>query len=1506
MGVTSPGHVRGTTRPGGYARLSLLLPVLALLLGALCALLAPPAQAQTQTQTLLSATLKVDEANGKFGCSNYDDAQNDCSSASVLTDDDFLFQGIIYGVTVLRWDKTGKKLEWQVGNSPTDWKGLFGLLTLNVGGTSLAVSDAGTGNRHLEWPFDPDPDWTDGQSVALSLTGPALLPPPAPASLDATTPAPNTIRLFWSFSPSARTDRFVIEVSADGGTTWRHLATLTGGSHYSHTGLPGGTVRHYRVKARNIGGGVNADSAWSETASATALHASAPAKPTGIALEPVVNGVKLTWDDPNDATLGHEYRLASADNFGPWTAIPGSEVKRELGKLTYTVTGLSPFVSYAFQLRAVRGAVKGVELGTTLLGRQRPLGGGPPAGLTVPWDWTHLPVGPDGGPAFTDGESFRLLFMTVGERDATSNDMAEYNRFVQAGAPTAGTRALVSTLTVQAHENTATDTGAAVPIWWLGGDKVADNYADFWDGSWDSRVARSVHGDPAGGLVWTGSVASGRRELNRHAGAARVRYGWPARAGGAVSLDDAPATRRHRLYGLSPVITVKGAQPEPGPNAVRVVQGYRSDYGGRAHLLADSLRVSWNRFDGGFVCDYLVEWKSGDEEYGAERRMEVSGLAPTHATIGELEPGTAYTVRVRRSGGARYSPWFLMGEKTYTLPAEEAPAAPAPGLEWARVNGAELALRFDGVLDESSKPPAGAFPVSVAGAARGVWAVSVRQDLVTLTLAEPVSADEAVTVGYAPPSRGPRLRLSGGGADVAAFSGQAVTNDTPPGQPQRQSPPGTEGPLTARVEAAPSEHRGKGRFELRVAFGAPVTGRAKDAAIEVTGGTLARAARVDERKDLWELRVQPSGYGAVTVTLPATADCAASGAVCTADGRRLASALTHTVPGPVTVSVANARAKEGEDETLDFQVALSRAASAPVTVRYATRNGTAKKNKDYRQAKGTLVFAAGETSKTVSVALIDDAKDEGEETFTLLLTRATGAVIADGEATGTIENDDPMPQAWLARFGRTVATQAVDAVTERLEGGASSHVTLGGQQVSLDSPQGRAEAAAEIEAVAAALGAGPADRWPRDPWTRGGPSDDGAGPSSQTMTGRELLLGSAFHLQSQGVAGGPAFAAWGRVATGGFDGEEDGVTMDGTVTTGFLGADVSSGRWLAGAAVALSEGEGSFALSGAAAGESAFDQGEIESSLTSVLPYARLELNERVSAWAMAGYGTGELVLTEKNAAAGKNPAVTERHKADLTMTMGALGGRGTLVDAPEGGGFALALRGDAFWVRTESDATEGMEGATADATRLRLILDASRPFALAGGGTLTPSFEVGLRHDGGDAETGTGVELGAGLAWADPASGVSAELRGRWLAAHESGAYEEWGASGSVRIDPGERGRGLSLTLVPTVGAAGSGTGNLWSAADARGFGSPSGTFEAEQRLDAEVSYGLAMFGERFTGTPHAGLGLSDTARELRLGWRLAPADGGDFELHLDAARRDSVGDVPEHRVGFGLTARW
>ena len=147
-----------------------------------------------------------------------------------------------------------------------------------------------------------------------------------------------------------------------------------------------------------------------------------------------------------------------------------------------------------------------------------------------------------------------------------------------------------------------------------------------------------------------------------------------------------------------------------------------------------------------------------------------------------------------------------------------------------------------------------------------------------------------------------------------------------------------------------------------------------------------------------------------------------------------------------------------------------------------------------------------------------------------------------------------------------------------------------------------------------------------------------------------------------------------------------------------------------------------------------------------------------------------------------------------------------------------------------------------------------------------------------------------------------------RTLIAHEDSGYEEWGASGAMRLGPGASGRGLSFRLAPTWGVASSGVDRLWSARDAQGL-APDGTFEPERRLDAELGYGLAAFGGGFTGTPNLGFGLSDGAREVRIGWRLTPAaqDPSGFELNLDATRRESADDTaPEHAVRLGLGVRW
>ncbi|MCW2244376.1 cellulase family glycosylhydrolase [Azospirillum canadense] len=113
-----------------------------------------------------------------------------------------------------------------------------------------------------------------------------------------------------------------------------------------------------------------------------------------------------------------------------------------------------------------------------------------------------------------------------------------------------------------------------------------------------------------------------------------------------------------------------------------------------------------------------------------------------------------------------------------------------------------------------------------------------------------------------------------------------------------------------------------------------------------------------------------------------------------------------------------------------FTVKLSQAYSQAVTVDYATADGTAKAGSDYTAASGKLTFAAGETSKTVTVKVLSDTVTEGSETFNLKLSNATQATIADATGVGTI-NPPGTAQALSADvdvLNHTVTQQATATV----------------------------------------------------------------------------------------------------------------------------------------------------------------------------------------------------------------------------------------------------------------------------------------------------------------------------------------------------------------------------------------------------------------------------------------------------------------------------------------------
>ena len=737
--------------------------------------------------------------------------------------------------------------------------------------------------------------------------------------------------------------------------------------------------------------------------------------------------------------------------------------------------------------------------------------------------------------------------------------------------------------------------------------------------------------------------------------------------------------------------------------------------------------------------------------------------------------------------------------------------------------------------------------------------------------------------------------LPSGLAAGSASSVQVTITDNGAQQQQQRTEP-----LTAAFERAPAAHDGTGSFWFNVRFSEALGETANapaDTSFAVQGGKVKRVRKL--KAGLWRVRIAPKSWRDVTVSLSGGRDCAAKGAVCTADGRALSNSPSLEVGGPVRIRIAGGKAREGRDSSIDFAVTLNRAAAHAVSVDYATADGTAMAGADYTAASGTLTFAPGETAKTVSVAILDDAIDEGKEKFVLRLSNPKGAYLRNmhREAKGVIRNDDPLQSTWLAHFGRMVASDVLEAVTARLETprDAGAYLTFAGQPLDpwrtgdVQAPAGFAPAFGARGAPANDDGVF-ARRGLSGAWT------DPAATTSRSMTGRELLAGTSFRaVLGNGV--GPLWTSWGQGASvSQFSTTVPGLDLSGTSATGLMGMDFRQGRLLMGFAMTHSLGEGT--------GHDPGWRYALESTATMMVPYARLALSERMSVWGLAGTGTGSLSLD-------LDGAVPQHYRTDLSMKLAAAGVRGDLVTPAEPGGFALALKADAFWVRTESDRVAVSEfgnlmAARGESSRVRAVLDGSRTFALAGGATLAPSLELGLRHDGGDAETGTGLEVGAVLGYANPLRGLDMALRVHGLAVHAQDGYNEWGVSGSLRLVPGAAGRGLSMSLTPSWGADPGGSERLWRLPDVSGLAANDDA-DPSSRLDAEVGYGMAMFGGRFTGTPNAGFGLSDTAREVRMGWQLNPAGTpDDFSFRIEAARRESAGDTPEHRIGFGVTSRW
>ena len=622
------------------------------------------------------------------------------------------------------------------------------------------------------------------------------------------------------------------------------------------------------------------------------------------------------------------------------------------------------------------------------------------------------------------------------------------------------------------------------------------------------------------------------------------------------------------------------------------------------------------------------------------------------------------------------------------------------------------------------------------------------------------------------------------------------------------------------------------------------------------------------------------------------------------DGGRL-SATTA-----VTVTVINVNeAPVFEQASYEFKLAENRIGPVELVTLTATDKDAGDTIAYALSAGDTNLFSIDETSGALSYIGPGEDFESEPNRYDLTVSATDGERLsAEAEVTVTVTDEDEgaiararlrrVNEAILPELSRAIVSGVVESVADRIED-ARMRMAGDARLAIAGHPVGAAAADEEVlERIRLREARDRRHRWQET-------------LDAETMDWKEALRGTSFALPLSGgdsvSPGGPgAVTVWGggdrRALSGGDRGRP--VEWDGDVVGARLGVDARLRDDLL-AGLALSWSRGSFDWTDRSDAGDQEMKGTHGSEMTSLHPYVGWWSGEGASLWASLGYGRGDVEIEDDEAG---------RQTSDAALSTAAAGGRVLLFSgdgALPGGMTSLALRGETWLSRFEvEDNGDRMAGLTANTHRLRVGLEGAYERRLAGGGSLTPSLEVGVRHDGGDGETGLGVDLGGGLAWRDPALGLTVEGRARVLLIHR-GDIGEWGASGSVRLDPGAGGLGLSFGLRPSWGAAAEGgVDRLWQDGPDSRLARAAANDNAEtpspaMGLEAELGYGMAAPGGHGVLTPYGGLSLSDGgSRSWRVGGRLAI--GPSFTLGLEGERQESGDATPDHGVTLTGTVRW
>ena len=612
------------------------------------------------------------------------------------------------------------------------------------------------------------------------------------------------------------------------------------------------------------------------------------------------------------------------------------------------------------------------------------------------------------------------------------------------------------------------------------------------------------------------------------------------------------------------------------------------------------------------------------------------------------------------------------------------------------------------------------------------------------------------------------------------------------------------------------------------------------------------------------------------------------------DGQQAEVEVTIQEQGIPEISIYGGRASETEGE-IGLRVELSHPTDQVVRVFYETKQQTgdqaAEAGNDFTASRGIVIFDPRATRGVIEIDIKEDGMPEKAETFTVSLFDPKHARIARGVATATIlDSDGGIPtvtiedavahqDARVITFQIHVSQPSSQSVSVRyrtadgtatagrdyMQRSGLATITPGSVQTTIEVPLLNTEAKQQRETFYVHLESSET--------VQVGKSVATAVIEQETEQTREALTAFAARfvrtvsvqlveavqerLHPSGSICSAAqraemvqrwqwtpslgellsgcqisetsgtFGVWGRGAFRRFHGRGDlNQALRGDVSSAIIGADVRSERgWLAGVMVAYSQAAGTYS------------DADVETGLTGVYPYASYEAS-RWEFWMSGGYGWGH--------------AETHMLEEDLTSRFGAIGFKAQLASA---GSTQLNYYGDAMVTDVEVDLAD----VRAEVIRVRLGIESS--FELRQG--IRPYVEANVRQDGGDAETGIGLEFGGGLRVAYPQWKLRGEVRSQGLVLHSVDGFTEWGVSGSIQV--GNPSEGWMMRVRPSYGPNHRMTlYRQQTILDVAPYRS------GMHRTEVELGYGMPVY----RGSVRSIVGVTElpSGRVFRLGGQLSP----------------------------------